>query len=237
MPSASENNRAGPPGDDAYLLAPWYVTGKLENAQMRELDELTLRDPEFARLVEEASLEADATASLLGAIDGPSPAVWRRLEASIEKECRPSLRVRAAGVFSSAGNSIREFFDSFSPSDWRFAAAAVLTICLVQTATIAYLIHNSSSDSTAASKKFVAASGPKNGEQAVQAAFIVEFTDTATIGDISALFEDADVSIVEGPLADKVYRVGLRGGNLGRKQSAMEKLRASPIIARVLPEK
>jgi anti-sigma-K factor RskA len=237
MPSASENNRAGPPGDDSYLLAPWYVTGKLDNAEMRELDELTLHDPEFARLIEEAAAEADATASLLGAIDGPSPAVWRRLEASIENESRPSLRVRSAKVFSSAGNSIREFFDSFSASDWRFAAAAVLTICLVQTATIAYLIENSSSSSTAASKKFVAASGPKSAQSAVKAAFIVEFAGTATIGDISALFEAADVSIVEGPLADRVYRVGLRGGNLEIKQSAMEKLRASPIIARVLPEK
>ena len=57
MPSAMENNGKSSGMDEAHLLLPWYVTGKLEDAEAKELEALAREDAEFAKLIAEARAE------------------------------------------------------------------------------------------------------------------------------------------------------------------------------------
>ena len=88
MPST--NGKKGEPEEmsEAHLAAPWYVTGKLGEAEARELEELAKEDPEFALMLEEAKREAQADIALNESLGKPPPAVWERIERSIESERR-----------------------------------------------------------------------------------------------------------------------------------------------------
>ena len=95
MPSAMENDGAPSGMSEAHLLAPWHATGQLDEAEMRELDELAKQDPAFARVLQEAKQEAEAAIFLNEALGEPPQAVWERVSRSIELESqdRPVLRL------------------------------------------------------------------------------------------------------------------------------------------------
>lgn len=231
MSSASENKEGRPPLDgETHLLLPWHVTGQLSRAEAQEMEELAREDPEFARLVKEAELEAKATVSVNNALDPPSPDIWRRLENSIgHKESAGSRLRQRVSSFKAAS---RHFFANLTAAEWRLAAAAIMVLCVLQTGAIVYLLSASSN-----SGKFVAASGPKIHHELPAASFLVEFDEAAKIGEINAVLEKAGAVIVEGPLPDRVYRLGLLDGSLSAKEAALRELRASPVIIRALPQK
>ena len=83
MPSAMGNKVE--PGDmsEAHLTAPWYVTGKLDEAEARELEELAKDDPELALIIEEAKREAQADIAL------------NEFLGSLPRACGSALNVRS----------------------------------------------------------------------------------------------------------------------------------------------
>ena len=107
MPSVMDDD-----GDrgEAELLVPWYVAGNLEEADAQLIEELALRDKEFARLIEEARLEAETIASLNEAERGPSSALWARIEKSLDQERRARPRLWLA---KRAGGLIGRYFKLF----------------------------------------------------------------------------------------------------------------------------
>ncbi len=81
------------------------------------------------------------------------------------------------------------------------------------------------------------ASGPKTETGAKHSAFIVAFWDTATIAEINKTLDDAGATVVDGPNADMLYRLGLRNDSIGAKDQAYAKLRGSGLVKLILPEK
>jgi hypothetical protein len=228
MPSAMDN-RDGM--DEAELLAPWYVAGKLEKAEMRLIEELAYRDKEFAKLIQEATQEAEAIGHIDEAAGEPSPALWARIEKSVELErqaqSRQWFQQRTAGLTEAVSN----FFAGLTMPQWQAVAAAAVVLCVAEAGTIGYL---SSGDT---SQKFHVASGPKAEVTPKRSAFIVSFRDTATIAEIGKVLDEAGVTVVEGPNADMVYRLGLRSDSVEAKDRAYAKLQASGVAKLILPEK
>jgi anti-sigma-K factor RskA len=231
MSSAMGNKGEPPEMSEAHLLAPWYIAGKLDEDEARQIEELAKEDPEFALLLKEASREAEASVSLNEALEGPPRAVWERLERTIEDESRARSQARWSGFLLSAKNSVSGFTAGFTKPQWQLAAAAALAICIVQAGTIIYLTQGGGT------AKYTTASGPKTEARTKSSAFIVSFSDKATIGEISALLDDAGAIIVEGPNSDMIYRLALRSDNVAGKDEAFKKLRSSAVVKLVLPEK
>ncbi|MGO8954529.1 MAG: hypothetical protein ACLQF2_14550 [Rhodomicrobium sp.] len=228
MPSATENNGQSSGLDETHLLVPWYVAGTLEDAEARELEKLAKDDPEFAKLISEASREAQATVSVNEAAGHPSRAVWERIGRSIEEEKKARSSVWLAKEIHSLKASISSFLAGITMPQWQAVAAAAVAICVIQAGAIVYL-----SGSGTAPPKFHAASGPQTVKHSV---FIVSFADDASIGDIGKTLDEAGAVIVDGPNADMLYHLGLRNGSAQAKEQAYVKLKASGIVKQILPE-
>ena len=211
------------------LLAPWYVTGKLDEAEARELEALAKDDPEFAALLAEAGREQQAAAAVNEGLGKPSPAVWERLERSIEQESREAARSQRGGFFEGIKTTVSGFFSGFTTPQWQAIAAAAVAICIIQAGAIAYIAQERQP------AKYGTASGPAS--VTTKRAFIVSFSDAATMADINTLLDDAGASIVDGPSADQVYHLAMRNDTVEAKDIAYKKLRASPAVKLVLPEK
>lgn len=229
MPSVMDDD-----GDrgEAELLVPWYVAGNLEEADAQLIEELALRDKEFARLIEEARLEAETIASLNEAERGPSSALWARIEKSLDQERRARPRLWLAKRAGGLKDATSSFFAGLSAPQWQALAAAAVAICVVEAGAIAYLAGGAS-----APAKFHAASGPQAETSPRHSAFIVSFWDTATIAEIDKTLGDAGAVVVDGPNADMLYRLGLRNDSVEAKDQAYAKLRASGLVKLILPEK
>jgi anti-sigma-K factor RskA len=231
MSSAKGNNEEDQVLSEGQLLAPWFVTGKLDEAEAHALEKLAREDTEFARFIEEAKRERVAVAAASDALGTPSPAVWERIERSIGQEAPAGIRSQRATALRRLTASIAEFFEGFSVQQWQAAAAAAALLFLMQAATIAYLALHGNEPA-----KFGVASGQKNGG-ALKPSFIVAFTPQTTVAEAGAILDKAGATIVGGPSGDGLYRLGLRDDSVASKDFALKVLRASPAIKLVLPEK
>ncbi len=232
MTSATENNGKHPEMDEAHLLLPWYVTGKLEEAEARELEELAGEDQEFAMLIAEAKRESEAAASVNEALGKPSPDVWARIEKSIGEERQPRSSLPLAERIHGLKAAVSGFFAGFTAPQWQAVAAAAVAICVIQAAAIVYLAGGEGAPS-----KYRTASGPHTQASTKRAAFLVSFLDNASIADVSKALDEAGVVIVEGPDEDMVYHLGLRNDTLAAKDRAYAKLQSSGAVKLILPEK
>ncbi len=231
MSSATENNGLSPDMSEVELLAPWCATGKLDEADARQIERLAKDSPEFARLMEETKRERKATIAVNEALDKPPRALWERLERSVEQDMRETSESSRRASFARLKASLSEFFDGFSMRRWQAVAAAAIAICVAQAAVIAYLAQE-----TGEPAKYGAASGPKAGA-AVKPAFIVSFTQTATMAEVNEVLEDAGARIVDGPSGDGFYRLGLNNDSVAARDLAYKKLRASATVKLTLIEK
>ena len=229
--SSAMGNKGEPrdPGE-AELLAPWHVTGKLDQAEARDVEELAKEDAEFARLIDEVKREQKAAAALNEAMGELPRSVWERLEQSVEEEGRKQSRDRRTGFIESFKKSVSGFFAGLTMQQWQVAAAMAIAVCVIQAGAIAYLVRDSGP------AKYGTASGPKSATP-VKPAFIVSFSPDATVSEINALLDAAGASIVEGPNADGLYHLATRNDPPEGRDLAYKTLRASTAVKLVLPEK
>jgi hypothetical protein len=218
--------------DEAHLLVPWYAAGTLEEAEERELEQLAKEDQKLANLIAEAKREREAAVSVNEALGVPSPAVWTRIESSIEQEKRARRRLRLAEKARSLSGSISGFLASLTAPQWQAVAAVAVALCVIQAGALIYLAGSGNAPS-----KYQTASGPQARGTARRSAFIVSFSENATIGDVSKALDEAGAVIVEGPNADMLYHIGLREDKVEAKDQAYAKLRSSDLVKLILPEK
>ena len=75
----------GPEADDITLLLPWYVTGRLDDRDVRRVEAVLAGDAARAAELADMAIESDAIAALAGALPGPSPQARLRLFAAIDE--------------------------------------------------------------------------------------------------------------------------------------------------------
>jgi hypothetical protein len=232
MPSATENSGKSAGMSEAHLLVPWYAAGTLDESGARELEKLAKEDQELAKLIAEAKLEFEADVAVNEALGAPSPSVWRRIETSIEQE---KLARRSAGLAERARSlsaSISGFLASFTIPQWQAVAAVAVALCVIQAGAFIYLLGGGH-----APPHYQTASGAQAPGTAKHAAFIVSFSEDASIGDVSKALDEAGAVIIEGPNADMLYHIGLRDDKLEAKDQAYAKFRSSGLFKLILPEK
>jgi hypothetical protein len=227
MHSATDNEDK----DEAEMLLPWYVAGRLEGTETHLIEKLACQDKEFAKLIEEARHEAQAIAAAPGKDSSPPAALWARIEKSLEKEEKEQSRQRLAQRTASIKDTISNFFAGLTTPQWQGIAAVAIAVCVLEGGAIGYLAEGS------APAKFQAASGPKTAAAARHSAFIVSFRDAATIAEIGKALSEAGAVVVEGPNADMLYRLGLSDDTVEAKNRAYTKLQSSGLTKLILPEK
>lgn len=188
--------------EDVEMLVPFYVTGRISQADARLVDAYLREHPEFARSIEIAREERAADISVNEALGFPSPRASDKVFEAIATEPEP-VAARAGRATRSLMERVRDFFAAPSPLAVRYAAVAAAAIVLVQAAVIGSMIARGP-----AGDGFETASGPKVAA-AASVKILVAFQDGATFGEVSRVLGEVGGTLIEGPLKGGFYRIRL----------------------------
>ena len=183
--------------EEIEMLLPWYVTGRLDPADLAKVEAYLAAHPEVARQLDLARAEQDETVAANEALGFPPAAATERIMAALPAARPGWAALRAVrGVLQQAG----DLFVAPTANAVRWAAVAAAVLFAVQAVTIASLINERAGT-------YQPASGSQAGDGI---AVLVTFADDAKASAISQLLTDFDATIVDGPKAGGVYKVRLR---------------------------
>lgn len=191
-------------------LLPWHAAGTLDARDAEQVERALAADPELARRYELVREELYETIGLNESLGAPSPQAAAKLFSRIEHEGR------RAPIASRAGAGLRDwlerFFPDLSPRALAWSAVAGVVIA-VQAAFIAsFLIFGPVGEG-----RFQVASVPT--ETVIEGSHVlIGFRPGATAAEISALLQEFEAVIVDGPRAGGLYRVRVGAAKLGEKE-------------------
>jgi hypothetical protein len=215
------------PGEIEMLL-PFHAAGTLNTRDARRVEEALASDPDLARQYAVIREEYAETISLNESLGAPSARAMHKLFAAIdgEPERKPSVSV----TFSAR---VSEFFARLSPRTLAWSASLGAVALLLQAGVIGAVLMKNQGGSfqTASLSMNEPASGPITrdlGSSVAAARALVEFAPEARIGDITALLDNYQASIIDGAK-----------GGMFRLQfgKAMSKDEAASLIGRLQREK
>ena len=164
---------------EAELLAPWYATGKLNAAETAIVEAELARNPEFANMLALIAEERAVTQEVGDAIGLPNMASFEDALAA-----EPDRKSR---------NLFQGLLDAFSLSarPMKIALVCFAVLAVLQTGIIATLSQDSP-------QQYRTATGP-DGEVVAEFTLIVAFVESANIGDVTAIIDASDATIIAGP--------------------------------------
>lgn len=193
---------------DPELLLPWYATGKLSQSDSARVEAWLANNPDAHDHLELSREEMDLTVRDGESLGAPRTQALSALMARIAVE-RPALLARP--------NWMERINDFFTPRMLAYAAALIILVFAVQTATIGVLLQRDA-------PVFETASAP------VEAmpdglVILVAFEPSAMIEQISELLNRSQAVIIGGPDPAGVYRIQVRDGanadaSLGRFETS-----------------
>jgi anti-sigma factor RsiW len=186
--------------EEIEMLLPWYVTGRLEPAEMARVDACLAAHPEMARQLDLVRAELEETVAANAALGAPSAAATERIMAALPA-ARPAAAVRRA--LGRLWERAEALFVAPTPGAVRWAALAVAALVVVETAALVALVGAPGERGGT----YQTASGVDSGEGI---AALVVFADGANAGAISRTLTDFDARIVDGPKAGGIYKIRLR---------------------------
>ena len=175
------------------LLLPWHAAGTLNPRDSRKVEEALARDPELARQYSVIREEYAGTIDLNESLGAPSGRAMQKLFAAIDAEPArvPGRSLNLAARFAS-------FFASLSPRTLAWSASFGAFALVLQAGIIAAVLMNnrpstfetaSLSTNEPVTRSLSAASSPRA---------LVRFAPDARIGDIMALLDKYQASIIGG---------------------------------------
>jgi len=182
---------------EAELLAPWFTTRKLGRAEEQLVRE-AMSDADFARQIELAEGERRGTVEVVERIPAPSRQSLDNLMAMIDAEPK-----RAPGLMTKLKSAIASFGISGAPAGVVMAGLAMVVIVqggLMTPGTIgdAELAPEAP---TVEADPGLTRSITENGGVLLR----IEFTDTATMGEITAVLDEIGASIKQGPVSGQYF--------------------------------
>ena len=207
--------------DEIEALLPWYVSGKLD-AKIRARVERYIEDhPDVRAHLALVREESDATVAANEAIPAPGREALDRLRVS-------NAAPRRQPLLAQISERLANWISGLAPPQLALAAAAAALLVMVQAAAIGALVLE-----RAGAPTYQTAGGDEIAGDHIE--LLVGFSDTATIGEISALLKELD-AVANGPKAG-LYRLRLPDkGDEGRK-AAIELLQQSGVVTIILPER
>jgi anti-sigma-K factor RskA len=189
MAMTPENNTPETRRDELEALLPFYLNGTLDGADLAAVEEWLATDPSAMAALEEAEAEFSGTAAANDAIRPPADALSRfskalDAEAGPARAAAPSALSRLWGQFMAIPAGVA----------W-VAAAAAVALVLVQAVT-----------EPGGRGGTVEIAGT---EQANLPFALVTFKPDARIADVSAFLSGQGATIVSGPAAGRVFKIGI----------------------------
>jgi hypothetical protein len=185
--------------EEIEMLLPWYVTGRLEPAEMATVDAYLAAHPEMARQLDLVRAELEGTVAVNAALGAPSAAATARIMAALPAARPATAARRALGRLWAQAEAL---FVAPTPGAVRWAALAVAALVVLETAALVTLVSAPGERGT-----YRTASGVDSGDGI---AALVVFADGAKAPAISQLLTDFDARIVDGPKAGGMYKIRLR---------------------------
>jgi anti-sigma factor RsiW len=213
--------------EEIEMLLPWYVTGRLDAADLAKMEAYLAAHPEVARQLDLARTERDETVAANEALGLPSAGATARLMASL-----PAARPGWAAMRALRGGlqQVGDLLAAPTANAVRWAALAAAVLIAVQGIAIVSLLNERAGT-------YQTASGGQSGDGI---ALLVTFADDAKATAISQLLTDLDGSIVDGPKAGGVYKIRLRTEDrspAGREALTRRLAERRDIVRAVLPSR
>jgi anti-sigma factor RsiW len=223
----SEPSRRDIEREEMEMLLPWYVTGRLDAADLAKMEAYLAAHPEVARQLDLARTERDETVAANEALGLPSAGATARLMASL-----PAARPGWAAMRALRGGlqQVGDLLAAPTANAVRWAALAAAVLIAVQGIAIVSLLNERAGT-------YQTASGGQSGDGI---ALLVTFADDAKATAISQLLTDLDGSIVDGPKAGGVYKIRLRTedrSTAGREALMRRLAERRDIVRAVLPSR
>ena len=223
----SEPSRRDIEREEMEMLLPWYVTGRLDAADLAKVEAYLAAHPEVARQLDLARTERDETVAANEALGLPSAGATARLMASL-----PAARPGWAAMRALRGGlqQVGDLLAAPTANAVRWAALAAAVLIAVQGIAIVSLLNERAGT-------YQTASGGQSGDGI---ALLVTFADDAKATAISQLLTDLDGSIVDGPKAGGVYKIRLRTEDrspAGREVLMRRLAERRDIVRAVLPSR
>ena len=186
--SPQENTQNMSRRDELEALLPFYLNGTLDGADLAAVEEWLATDPSAVAALEEAEAEFSGTSAANDAIRPPADAL-SRFSKALDAEAGPA-RAAAPSVFA----RLWEGFMAIPASVAWAAAAAAVALVLVQTVM----------QPGGRGPVEIAGTG-----QADMPFALVTFKADARLADVAAFLSGQDATIISGPAAGGVFKVGI----------------------------
>ena len=186
--SPQENTQNMSRRDELEALLPFYLNGTLDGADLAVVEDWLATDPSAAAALEEAEAEFSGASAANDAIRPPTDAL-SRFSKALDAEAGPA-RAAAPSVFA----RLWEGFMAIPASVAWAAAAAAVALVLVQTVM----------QPGGRGPVEIAGTG-----QADMPFALVTFKADARLADVAAFLSGQDATIISGPAAGGVFKVGI----------------------------
>lgn len=186
--------------DDIEIMLPWYVSGKLDNADRQRVETYLASDQQLAERLALIQEERDAAVDANEAAGAPGRGALDRLMASIEAEPARSALHSPVALWEWASRLI----GAPVPAGLRWAAGAAVIVIAIQAVALGLLATSGVSPGVRYQSATGQTPSPAKGTFA-----LVRFADKANASEIAALLNDMDAAIIDGPKPDGIFKIRL----------------------------
>lgn len=179
--------------EEVELLLPWYVTGKLDPAEMAQVRTYLETHSDLQDSLDLARAERNETLHLNEEVAASRPQ-------TSPDSFIASLPQRAGPERFDLVSWIKSLVPAPSPAAIGWAGAVAALIIMIQASVIVTQLRD---DAATGYREAAGITTP-----ATAGAFaLVRFADTASAGEISSLLSELDMSIADGPKAGQLFKV------------------------------
>jgi anti-sigma factor RsiW len=175
------------------LLLPWYAAGTLNARDARRVEEALAHDAELARQYAVIREEYAGTIDLNESLGAPSGRAMQKLFAAIDAE-----PAREPGTSVSLGARFAGFFASLSPRTLAWSASLGAFAIVLQAGILAAVLMNNQPTQFQTASLSMNEPITRDLSAAPAPRALVRFTPDARMGDITALLDKYQASIVDG---------------------------------------
>ncbi|MFN3745275.1 MAG: hypothetical protein ACK4TL_11280 [Hyphomicrobiaceae bacterium] len=190
--------------EEIEMLLPWYVTGKLDAADMARVEAYIARHPDVRRQLALIAEEQTATIEGNEAIRVPLTSA----NALLARTATPGQVAWSwmAGIV----DGVRGLFEAPTPGAVRWAAAAAAVIIALQAAALGTLLTRDDSGYQTASRPAI--------ESQLAPVAMIAFTDRASMADVARILAENRLRVVDGPLPGGFFSVRFEDEATGAEQ-------------------
>jgi anti-sigma factor RsiW len=199
---------------DIELLLPWHAAGTLNARDARKVEEALARDPELARQYAVIREEYAGTINLNESLGAPSARAMQKLFAAIDAEParKPSASLNIAARFSS-------LFSSLSPRTLAWSASLGAFVLVLQAGIIAGVLTDNRPSTFQTASLSTNEPITRDISAAPPPRALVRFAADARVGDITALLDKYQASIVDGA-KDGMFRLQFAKASISKDEFA-----------------